>query len=202
MELLDIAINIQGKTLPRDHAEALLDALSPHFPWLHTDEKTGIHPIKLVADNGDIATLSKRSRLILRVHSKRLDALQKAQGLVVSVAGHSLQLGEAHGRALLPHSTLYAYRVSIPPTNGNKDAKKEEAAFVADMERELAHLAIRGEIICGLRQYLGFGEVFSMMLHGINAEQSQRLQEQGLGAHRLLGCGIFVPHKSAAAVGS
>ena len=42
---------------------------------------------------------------------------------------------------------------------------------------------------------------FSMMLHALVPEQSLRLQQHGLGPHRLLGCGLFVPHKSAAAVG-
>jgi hypothetical protein len=41
---------------------------------------------------------------------------------------------------------------------------------------------------------------FSLMLHALPPDQSLRLQHHGLGVHRLLGCGIFVPHKSAAAV--
>jgi len=45
-------------------------------------------------------------------------------------------------------------------------------------------------------------DTFSLMLHALPEEQSLRLQRCGLGPHRLLGCGIFVPHKSAAAVGS
>jgi hypothetical protein len=40
------------------------------------------------------------------------------------------------------------------------------------------------------------------MLHALPAEQSLRLQKRGLRPHRLMGCGIFVPHKSAAAVGA
>jgi hypothetical protein len=39
------------------------------------------------------------------------------------------------------------------------------------------------------------------MLHGLRARDSLRVLEQGLGEHRLMGCGVFVPHKSAAAVG-
>jgi hypothetical protein len=40
------------------------------------------------------------------------------------------------------------------------------------------------------------------MLSGLNAAQSLRVLRQGVGPHRLLGCGLFVPHKSAAAVGA
>ena len=38
------------------------------------------------------------------------------------------------------------------------------------------------------------------MLHDLKLEQSALLQQVGLGEHRKLGCGIFVPHKSIAAV--
>ncbi|MEK7361238.1 MAG: type I-MYXAN CRISPR-associated protein Cas6/Cmx6, partial [Pseudomonadota bacterium] len=33
-------------------------------------------------------------------------------------------------------------------------------------------------------------------------EHSLRMQATGLGAERKLGCGLFIPHKSAAAVGA
>ncbi len=38
------------------------------------------------------------------------------------------------------------------------------------------------------------------MLDGLSAGDSLRVQQHGLGAHRRLGCGVFVPHRSAAAV--
>jgi hypothetical protein len=38
------------------------------------------------------------------------------------------------------------------------------------------------------------------MLHELSPEHSLRMQAAGLGAQRKLGCGIFVPHKSAGAV--
>ena len=64
---------------------------------------------------------------------------------------------------------------------------------------------MRSQVICGKRQQrdwpAGVVTTFSLMLHGLTASDSLRLQELGLGRHRLLGCGIFVPHKSAAAVG-
>jgi hypothetical protein len=43
---------------------------------------------------------------------------------------------------------------------------------------------------------------FSLMLHGLSVADSLRVQRAGIGPHRLLGCGIFVPHRSAAAVGA
>jgi CRISPR-associated protein Cas6 len=43
---------------------------------------------------------------------------------------------------------------------------------------------------------------FSLMLHALAPEDSLRMQAAGLGTARHLGCGIFVPHKSAGAVGT
>ena len=43
---------------------------------------------------------------------------------------------------------------------------------------------------------------YSLMLDGLSAEGALRLLDAGLGPHRRLGCGLFVPHKSAAAVGA
>jgi hypothetical protein len=40
------------------------------------------------------------------------------------------------------------------------------------------------------------------MLTGLRPAESVRVQTAGLGPHRKLGFGIFVPHRSTAAVGS
>jgi CRISPR-associated protein Cas6 len=81
----------------------------------------------------------------------------------------------------------------------------DEIAFMRAMDADLQALAVRSQVICGKRQHhawpAGALTTFSLMLHGLSASDSLRLQELGLGRHRLLGCGIFVPHKSAAAVG-
>ena len=75
---------------------------------------------------------------------------------------------------------------------------------MAAVERELSSLAIGGARVCGKRgQMLVSGQVchtFSLMLHALPPDQSLHLQQFGVGPHRVLGCGVFVPHKSAAAV--
>jgi CRISPR-associated protein Cas6 len=189
---------LEGKSLPREHAQALQHALSEQLPWLLEDAGAGIHPLKLVSGPERLALLSQRTRLILRVDANRLDELKALAGIQLNVAGHTLQLGDVHLRALQPLATLYAYRVAANST--------DEPEFMQAMEAELAASAIGGERVCGKRQsLLADGRemaTFSMMLHGLAPEQSLRLQVLGLGPLRLLGCGIFVPHKSAAAVGS
>ena len=94
---------------------------------------------------------------------------------------------------------------AIADLAGIRRRRAEMRAQQQAMETELAALAIAGERVCGKRQSLWVDGLemttFSMMLHALVPEQSLRLQEQGLGPYRLLGCGLFVPHKSAAAVG-
>lgn len=195
--VVEAVFPLEGKALPRDHAQALQQALAERLPWLRSDEGVGIHPLKLVSGPESLALLSQRTRLIVRVNANRLDALQALVGVQLDVDGHALRLGAVHLRALQPLATLYAYRVAA--------SSADESAFMQAMEAELAALAIAGERVCGKRQSMQVDGLemttFSMMLHGLVPEQSLRLQQHGLGPHRLLGCGLFVPHKSAAAVG-
>ena len=195
--LVEAVFPLEGKALPRDHAQALQHALAEQLPWLRSDAGAGIHPLKLVSGPESLALLSQRTRLILRVDANRLDELKALCGVELDVSGHALRLGAVHLRTLQPLATLYAYRVAA--------VSADESAFMQAMEAGLTALAIAGERVCGKRHSLRVDGLdmttFSMMLHGLVPEQSLRLQQHGLGPHRLLGCGLFVPHKSAAAVG-
>lgn len=193
---VDVVFPLLGHSLPRDHGQALQQSLGDEWPWLHTDTQAGIHPIKLVPGSERTALLSRRSTLLLRVTHPRADALMALAGLDINVAGHRLRLGAPHRRELIPHATLYAYKVAA--------SSADELAFMTEVSHALSALAISGERVCGKRHHMAapHGELntFSLMLHALPPEQSVRLQQHGIGPHRLLGCGIFVPHKSAAAV--
>ena len=101
-------------------------------------------------------------------------------------------------RELLPHATLYAFKVAAPGS--------DELEFMEQVAAELDGLQVRGQRVCGKRGALASAGAalvtFSLMLHGLSREHSLLVQQRGVGGHRLLGCGIFVPHKSAAAVGA
>lgn len=198
VDLVEAIFPIEGKSLPRDHAQALQRTLAAELPWLDSDVGAAILPLKLVLGSENPGLLSPRTRLILRAYPNRLDTLRALAGRSLEVAGHSLRLGAVHLRALQPHTTLYSYGVS--------SSSADEVEFMQQVERELDDLAVGGERVCGKRNRLCLAEeeitTFSLMLHGLVAQQSLRVQQMGLGPHRLLGCGIFVPHKSAAAVGS
>ncbi len=193
---VDVVFPVNGSSLPRDHAQALQSALCHQWPWLASEVQTGIHSIKLVPGTLPQAMLSRRTKLLLRVPIHRAPELLATAGIDLVVAGQPMNLGTPHTRELLPHATLYAYNVA--------GASADEVTFMTEITRELAELGIGGERVCGKRQQIshasGTLSTFSLMLHALVPEQSVRLQCLGIGSHRLLGCGIFIPHKSAAAV--
>lgn len=195
-ETIDAVFPLEGLALPRDHAQSLQQALSERLSWLGEDNRTGIHPVKVVHGSEESALLPRRARLLVRVDKQRYDDLATLGGADLNIDGHLVHLGTPHPRELEPHSTMYAYRVAAESS--------DELPFMAAMIAELAELAIGGERVCGKRHTMVVSgavlHTFSLMLHQLSPEQSLRLQQHGLGPHRLLGCGIFVPHKSAAAV--
>jgi CRISPR-associated protein Cas6 len=195
-DAVDVAFAVQCAGLPRDHAASLAAALCERLPWLAQEPLAGIHPIRVVHGLGDLALLSQRTRLLLRVPVSRVQDLQALDAAELDVQGQALRLASPQVREFVAHGTLYAHRVAADSV--------DESAFMAGVTRALALLDIAAEPVCGKHQVFGVHgaaqDVFSLMLHGLNPGQSLRLQQQGLGPQRLLGCGIFVPHKSAAAV--
>jgi len=195
---VDVAFAIEGCSLPRDHAQALADALDVRLPWLRGHPTAGVHGIKLVPGIEPQGWLSRRARLLLRVPQSRVPALAPLGGCTLAVAGSALRLGDARPHELVPHATLYAYFVAA---DGD-----DEAAFMATVHDELGRLGVHAFAVCGKRQQrqsaAGALTGFSLMLHQLSPADSLTLLRLGLGPHRHLGCGLFVPHKSAAAVGA
>jgi CRISPR-associated protein Cas6 len=193
---VDLIFPISGRFLPRDHAQALKDALCRAWPWLEAEPLAGVQAIKLVPGLEPQAMLSGRAKLLLRLTRERATELVNATEFELQVAGQALHVGVPHVRELVPHTTLYAYHVAAADAN--------EVTFMAGVTQALSGLGVGGERVCGKRQQLALSKgvvtTFSLMLHGLAPEPSLHLQQHGIGPHRLLGCGIFIPHKSAAAV--
>ena len=195
--MVDVIYPLQGQALPRDHRRALAEALERLLPWLGEPTEAAVHRVNAVAGIGPTALLSQRARLTLRVRRERVAQLAPLQGAVLDVAGFKLRLGPAAVvRELLPHTTLYAHLVST----GDDD----ELVFLGGIDHELEALGVPCRPICGRHQVIDNGGVavagYSLMLDGLSAAGSMRVLESGLGQHRRLGCGLFVPHKSGAAV--
>jgi CRISPR-associated protein Cas6 len=193
---VDLAFALAGDDLPRDHRLALADALEGALPWLAGLPGTGIHRLNVSAGGGPQVMLSGRTRLTLRLPRERAAAGALLAGSELEVDRRRLRIGAPHQRELLPHGTLYAYLVAADD--------EDEIAFLRAVDDELQALGVSCRTICGRRQVVEAGALqgFSLMLDGLKPAHSLRVLEAGLGAHRRLGCGLFVPHRSAAAVGT
>ncbi len=196
---IDLQFDLVGATIPADSAQPLLDALRPLLPWLAEDPGTGIHHLKGAESNSGDASLhiNRRTKLFLRVPRTRVDATQALVGRTLDLAGHTLSVGAVKARAFSPFTSLYAHFVDT--------GSDTEEQFVQDIMRELVErFQLRCGFICGRRQTLqsagGPLTGYSLMLHDLPAHKSLQLQDEGLGRNRLLGCGIFIPHKSIAPV--
>lgn len=194
--IIDLVFPLAGAGLRVDYPLPLWRALRAALPWLAEETAAGILPIKGGSHSEGRLILSQRSQLTLRLPQRRIDQARTLAGSCLDL-GAELRLGEPHLRALRPTSTQYSPMVVF----GHDD----EAAFLAECGRALAAIDVSGHVVCGKAQArLGeTGEMrgFSLMLHGLSSAHALQLQHHGLGSARKIGCGIFVSHKTAAAVG-
>lgn len=194
----DIQFDLKGDALPLDHAWLIYRGLLAIAPWIDDEGELGIHPV-LGTDTGrGEMILSHRAKLVIRSRSDRLPELKKLTGGSFEVNAHVLTLGASKIKPLTQHTPLYAHTVCT----GSDDEK----GFTRDILGQLDGMGISSRFICGKPQkFFDGGKMatgYSLMLHGLPIEHAIRVQQQGLGLHRKLGCGIFIPHKSITAVGA
>lgn len=197
--MIDLQFDLVGATIPADSALLLSNALLGVLPWLAEDQGAGIQLLKGAETNSGDSTvnINRRTKLFLRVSKTRVRDTQALVGKTIDLAGHTLQIGNFKTRAFTPFSNIYAHFVDTGSAG--------EEQFVSDVMRELdGHFQLRCGFICGRQQTLqgpqGVLHGYSLMLHDLPPHKSLRLQDEGMGHNRLLGCGIFIPHKSIAPV--
>ena len=197
--MIDLQFDLVGTTIPADNAQLLADALLRLLPWLGENTGTGIQHLKGAETNSGDASLNinRRTKLFIRVPKARVDEMTLLTGQTLDLAGHSLQIGRFKTRELSPFGNIYAHFVDT--------GSASEEQFVRDVMHELdGHFQLRCGFICGKQQTLqtesGQLHGYSLMLHDVPPNKSLQLQDEGMGRNRLLGCGIFIPHKSIAPV--
>jgi len=197
MDMVDVAFSLRGGSIPADHGWLLFRRLAESLDWLETEPDAGVHPIRGSRAVAGEIYLGSRARLMLRLPRSRAEQSFALSGAHFDL-GNPIEVGDAHLRPLFAHGTLYSQFA----TTGTSD----EAEFQRNVSAKLRSARIRCKIICGKmrRAQAQDAEIvgFSLMLHELSTEHSLRMQAAGLGEGRKLGCGIFIPHKSAAAVGA
>ena len=159
----------------------------------------GVHGIQGADSGQGSLILGNRAKLVIRCPDRRLEALVAALAdSTLDIAGHALTVGTGRARPLSLYSPLYAHCV----VTGDED----EGLFARGIQQQLRQRDIECRFICGRPQLLFDGEQlvrgYSLLLHNLPLAQAIAVQQQGIGLHRKLGCGLFIPHKSIVAVGS
>ena len=205
-DVVDVRYRILCKALPVDHARDLRSALLAVWPWLADEPLAGIHTIHgAESGNGwirpdDPATylpLSRRTRLALRLPHHRLEEARELPGTTLQVGPDSMLIEDSRLHPLQAQGTAFARYVAI-------EAEGEEG-FLGLCAEQLQAIGIEAPRMMAGRTHLVAGNdaslhCRSLMLDGLDPEQSLDLQRHGLGPERLLGCGLFLPHKSIAPV--
>jgi hypothetical protein len=225
MPIVELSFPVFGTSLPSDHGYGLYAGLSRLVPRLHQlDAAVRIGPVRGVYQGQGIIQLDSRfSRVRLRMAPETIPLLLPLAGKAIDVCDHHVRLGVPQVRGLVPAPNLMARMVAIkassPKTDPADKTSRDPAltkryldpsAFLEAVRRDLAQkkiaaqadlplvetgphtgqprrrvLRVRGRTIVG----------FSVVVQGLTAEESVRLQEEGVGGRGKMGCGFFVPAK-------
>lgn len=187
--MTDLAFSVTGNFLRAGHERPLWKALEAHLPWLEHSPPCGVVPLRGAKNQAQV-WLPRRTKLILRIPMARASEALTLTGKTLAWDQTALEIGPGNLRPLMAHPSLHAHLVV---------SEEDEAGFLTSVESALRALDIQAQWICGRRSVLdAYDPVisgYSLVLHHLKPEQSLQLQSLGLGVHRSLGCGVFVPYK-------
>lgn len=210
-DVIDVVFALKCKTLPVEHAYALSTAMQQALPWLANEEHAGVHQIH-VAQSGNgwmrpedtehgVLHLSHRTKMTLRLPKERIEATKLALvNQTFDIDGHALTIGEASHKPFVALPTLFSRYVVT-------QAGDDEMVFMhwASAQLKAMNIPVK-KMMAGMQNTIKTpdGPLFtrSLMVAELEPEQSVRLQQKGMGTHRIMGCGLFVPQKGIKAVNS
>lgn len=205
-DVVDIVYRLNCKTLPIDHAQKLSDALHEALPWIADEELVAIHNIHIAEagngwyrdENNGLLQLSRRTRFMLRVPAERVDDANALEGMTLDIAGHPMTIGAGSIKKLSKLTTLFSRYMA-------GDNVDDENAYLEHVYELLLDKGIKPKKMMAGRKHVietATGPLASrmLMLAELDLDASLKLQKEGLGPGRKLGCGIFIPHKGIEAV--
>lgn len=204
-DVIDMNFSIQCKTLPLDHAWSLSVAIQKLLPWIKDEPLAGIHQIHVAESNngwmrpeddeeGALLYPSRRTKLTLRIPENRIDEVQRLAGKSLDIDGHPLIVGKSRKKELSNASVIFARYVA-------SDTNENENKFLARMHQDIVDktdFRVK-KMLCGKTHTINTpdGKLLTrhLMIADLDSDPSIKIQQQGLGEYRELGCGLFMPHK-------
>ena len=205
-DVFDVMFKLTGNQLAVDHAQPLAHAVCAKLTN-DTHSQIGIHQVR-VAESGngwrrpgagnEFLQLSRRTKLVLRVNQDVYENVLQLTGSELEIDGQRLKVGVSTVKKLTSITTLFSHGIVC-------DDAQSETEFLADMAETLQQMDIKvKKMICGMTHSIrsDSGSVFTraLMVANLTPEESVLLQQRGIGEGRLIGCGLFVPHRGIDAV--
>lgn len=205
-DVFDVAFNLAGSCLAVDHAQSLAHAVCGELP-ADAHLQIGIHPVRVAESGngwerpsagGEMLYLSRRTKLLVRVHKDVYEDVLRLSDSELEIDGQQLKVGASKVKKLTALTTLFSHGIVCEKT-------QSEGEFLTDMASALQAMQIKvKKMICGtthsIRSDRGLIFTRALMVANLTPEQSVLLQQQGIGKDRLMGCGLFVPHRGIDAV--
>ncbi len=201
----DAVFNIHAKILPIDHAYFLSQALLKHLPWLK-EVKAGVFDISVADGNGweqdhesGFYYPSKRSKLNIRIPKEKLDEVEILIGKTLNLGEYQIDVIKALEPKLMSDMQIvFAKHIAC-------DENTSEGDFLQTSFAQFQALGIQPKkMMAGLKRKIstpdGIIHTRSLMVADLRKAESVKLQEAGIGKHRLLGCGLFLPQKGIESV--
>ena len=205
-DVFDVAFKLAGSQLVVDHAQSLAHAVCAKLT-AHSHSQIGIHQVRVAesgngwerpSTGGETLHLSRRTKLVVRVNQDVYEDVLRLCDSELEIDGQRLKVGASRVRKLSVISTLFSHGIAC-------DQAQAETEFLADIASVLQAMEIEvKKMICGRTHSIRSdkGSVFTraLMVANLTPEESVLLQQRGIGSHRLIGCGLFVPHRGIDAV--
>ena len=204
-DIIDLAFSIKCKTLPLNHAWELSREIIKRLPWMETEPSAGIHQIHVAESNNgwmrpdeddENALLhpSHRTKMTLRIPFELMTDTKKIIGEELDINGHSLLVGSAKKKKFTNSSVIFSRYVS-------SELDEDENTFLSRMANELqtkTSFKVK-KMLCGKKHTIVTPDYSftarNLMIADLDSDTSIKIQQLGLGEHKVLGCGLFIPHK-------
>ncbi len=211
-DVIDLAFQIQCKSLPVNHAWSLSSEILKHLPWIKDAKGSGIHQIHVAESNNgwirpeddEVDALlypSRRTKMTLRIPIEKLVEAENLKGKVLNVEGHQLTVGKSKKQSFTNASVIFS-RYVLSEDNEDENAFLER---IANEIGEVTNFKIK-KMLCGKTHHIKTPDTIlktkHLMIADLDSDTSIQIQQYGLGKHRELGCGLFLPHKGIKSLNS